>query len=69
MYIIHETIVSVSQYMHDPRERHMQLVDKILQYLKSNLGKVCFLEKNLTLKIYTDPNYVGFVIDKKSIPS
>nr|KYP37079.1 Retrovirus-related Pol polyprotein from transposon TNT 1-94 [Cajanus cajan] len=39
----------MSQFMHDPRERHMQAVDKILQYLKSNLGKGLLFKREDTL--------------------
>lgn len=58
----------VSQFMHDPRERHMQAVDKILQYLKSSPGKGLLFkrEDTLTMKIYTDANYAGSITDRKS---
>nr|KYP62702.1 Copia protein [Cajanus cajan] len=58
----------VSQFMHDPRERHMQAVDKILQYLKSSLGNgLLFKRKDtLTMKIYTDADYAGSITDRKS---
>nr|KYP45843.1 hypothetical protein KK1_032597 [Cajanus cajan] len=54
--------------MHEPRERHMQAVYKILQYLKSSLGKRLLFkrEDTLTMKIYTDADYVGSIIDRKS---
>nr|KYP34599.1 hypothetical protein KK1_044433 [Cajanus cajan] len=57
----------VSQFMHDPRERHMQVVDKILQYLKSSPGKGLLFkrEDTLTMKIYTDADYAGSITDKK----
>ena len=29
----------VSQFMHDPRERHLQIVNRIIQYLKASVGK------------------------------
>nr|KYP34594.1 hypothetical protein KK1_044428 [Cajanus cajan] len=53
--------------MHDPRERHMQAVDKILQYLKSSPGKGLLFkrEDTLTMKIYTDADYAGSITDKK----
>jgi len=40
--------------MHDPREGHMQAIDKILPYLKSSLRNGLFFRKGdtLTLKIY-----------------
>jgi len=41
--------------MHDVRERHMQVIEKILQYLKSSPGKELIFRKRdtLMLKIYT----------------
>jgi len=44
----------VSQFMHDPKEKHMQAIDKIFQYLKLSLRKrLCFKKGDiLTLKIY-----------------
>ena len=58
----------VSQFMHDPRERHMQAVDKILQYLKSSPGNGLLFKREDTLnrKIYTDVDYAGSITDRKS---
>ncbi|WVY94335.1 hypothetical protein V8G54_033423 [Vigna mungo] len=58
----------VSQFMHDPRERHMQAIDKILQYLKSSPGNGLLFkrEDTLTMKIYTDADYAGSITDRKS---
>nr|KYP52093.1 hypothetical protein KK1_026003 [Cajanus cajan] len=58
----------VSQFMHDPRERHMQAVDKILQYLKSSPRKGLLFKRNdtLTMKIYTNANYASSITDRKS---
>jgi len=57
------TITMVSQCMHDPRERHMQEVDKILHCLKSGPrnGLLFRKEDTLTDKIYVNAIYVGFV--------
>jgi uncharacterized protein (DUF2147 family) len=37
----------VSQFMHNPRERHMNAVMRILRYLKSAPGKGILFTKNL----------------------
>jgi len=49
----------VSQFMHDPRERHLQAVNRIIQYLKASLGKGLIFKKgeNLSTKIYTNVDY------------
>ena len=53
--------------MHDPRERHLQAVNRIIQYLKSSLGKKLFKkEKNLSMKVYIDVDYVGSIIYRRS---
>ncbi|RDY07283.1 putative mitochondrial protein, partial [Mucuna pruriens] len=41
----------VSQFMHDPRERHLQAVERILQYLKASLGKGLLFRKEGTLSM------------------
>jgi len=58
----------VSQFMHDPRERHLQAVDKIIQYLKASPGKGLLLKKgeNLSMKVYTDADYAGLIVDRRS---
>jgi hypothetical protein len=58
----------VSQFMHDPHERHLQAVDRILQYLKANPGRGLLFKKNeqLSMEVYTDADYAGSVIDRRS---
>jgi len=36
----------VSQFMHDPKERHLQAVNKILQYLKTSPGRGLLFQRN-----------------------
>ncbi|RDX71963.1 hypothetical protein CR513_48619, partial [Mucuna pruriens] len=58
----------VSQFMHDPRERHLQAVERILQYLKASLGKGLLFRKEgiLSMEIYTNTNYAGSIMDRRS---
>ena len=58
----------VSQFMHDPRERHLQTVNRIIQYLKASPGKGLLLKKgeNLFMKIYIDADYAGSIVDRRS---
>ncbi|RDY05095.1 Copia protein, partial [Mucuna pruriens] len=58
----------VSQFMHDPKERHLQAVERILQYLKASLGKGLLFKKEgtLSMEIYTDADYAGSVVDRRS---
>ncbi|RDX81893.1 Copia protein, partial [Mucuna pruriens] len=54
--------------MHDPRERHLQTVERILQYLKASPGKGLLFKKEgiLSMKIYTDVYYARLVVDRRS---
>ena len=58
----------VSQFMHNPSEEHMDAVIRILCYLKSSPGKWLMFSKNnhLNIKGYTDVDWTGNVLDKKS---
>jgi len=58
----------VNHFMHDLRERHMQEVDKSSGLgVKPRKGGLFFKKGDtLTLKIYTNADYEGFVIDRKS---
>ena len=54
--------------MHDPRERHLQAVNKILQYLKKSPGRGLLFKRNekLIMEVYIDVDYEGSIIDRKS---
>jgi len=58
----------VSQFMHDPRERLLQAMNKIFQYLKTNFGRGLLFKRNekLKLEVYTDANYAGYITYRKS---
>ncbi|RVW86032.1 Retrovirus-related Pol polyprotein from transposon RE1 [Vitis vinifera] len=58
----------ISQFMHDPREPHLQTAYKVLHYLKGNPGKGILFKKNntLALEAYTDADCVGSLVDRRS---
>jgi len=57
-----------SQFMHNPRERHLQAVNRIIQYLKASPGKGLLFKKgeNLSMKVYMDADYAGSIVDRRS---
>jgi len=57
-----------SRYMNNPNELHMKVVNRILQYLKGTPGKGLYLAKNSNrnLEVYTDADWAGSIIDRKS---
>ena len=58
----------VSQFMQAPYEKHMEAINKIMRYLKTTPGKgLMFRKTNIkTIKAYTDLDWAGFVVDRKS---
>ena len=58
----------VSQFMHNPREVHLQAVYRILHYLKANPGKGILFRRNtgVLLEAYTDADYAGSPVDRRS---
>ncbi|BBH03624.1 hypothetical protein Prudu_014548 [Prunus dulcis] len=58
----------VSQFMHEPREVHMQAVERILRYLKSSPGKGLLFSKhnNFAIEAYTDADWAGSISDRRS---
>ena len=55
----------INQFLHDPREPHLQAAYMVLHYLKGNLEKEILFKKNdtLALEAYTDTDYAGPVAD------
>ena len=55
----------VSQFMHKPKELHLQSIYRILHYLKGTLGKGILFKKEakLTLEAYTDADYTSSMVD------
>jgi len=58
----------VSQFMHCPSKDHMEVVGRILRYLKSALGRELMFSKNghLDIEGYTDADWAGNLFDRKS---
>nr|CAN68502.1 hypothetical protein VITISV_015736 [Vitis vinifera] len=59
----------VSQYMHNPREQHMNAVMRILRYLKNASGKGILFTKNVdhqSIEVYTDADWASAVDDRRS---
>ena len=59
----------MSQYMHNPREQHMNAIIRILRYLKGAPGKCIMFTKHADLqsiKVYTDVDWVGVIDDGRS---
>ena len=58
----------ISQFMHDPREPHLQVAYRVLHYLKGNPRKGILFKKSntLALKAYTDADYAGSLVDRRS---
>ncbi|KAL0551185.1 hypothetical protein IC582_010271 [Cucumis melo] len=61
----------VSQFMQAPYEKHMEAVNRILRYLKNTPGKGLMFRKinRKTIEAYTDSDWAGSVIDRKSTSS
>jgi len=58
----------VSQFMHCPREVHLQATYTILHYLKGTPGRWILYKRNgnTILEAYADANYVGSIIGRRS---
>ena len=53
----------VSRFMHDPRKTHLQVVKKILQYLKKSLGRGLLFKRSekIRMEVYPDVDYPGSI--------
>ncbi|PON48498.1 LOW QUALITY PROTEIN: hypothetical protein PanWU01x14_236930 [Parasponia andersonii] len=57
----------VSQYMHSPFEEHLEVVYRILRYLKDDTRQGIILKNEHTsIEVYTDADWVGSIDDRKS---
>ena len=58
----------ITQFMHSPKEAHLQVAYRVLQYLKGTPSKGILFKRNegLVLEAYTDADYVGSIINRRS---
>ncbi|XP_062118820.1 uncharacterized mitochondrial protein AtMg00810-like [Humulus lupulus] len=59
----------VSQYMHNPCQQHLNVVYKILRYLKQTPGKGLYLKKKTSdqkVEVFTNTDWAGSIDDRKS---
>ena len=58
----------VSQFMHNPREVHLQAFYRIVHNLKANPGKgILYIRiTGVVLEAYTDLDYAGSLTDRRS---
>ena len=61
----------VSQFMHAPGQQHFDVVYRFLRYLKGSLGKgLLFIgHGHLQVESFTDANWHGSVVDRRSTSS
>ena len=61
----------ISQFMHDPREIHLQAAYRVLHYLKAHPGKKILFKKTsyIALEIYTKADFAGSSLDRWSTTS
>ena len=62
------SISVISQFMHDPKEVHLQVIYRVLHYLKAHIGKGILFKKGSTinLAVYTDADFAGSPVDGRS---
>ena len=55
--------------MHNLKGTHLKVVYRILHYLKGTVGKGILFKKGgeLSLETYTNTDYAGLVVDRRSI--
>ncbi|CAN6696244.1 unnamed protein product [Malus baccata var. baccata] len=58
----------VSQFMHSPTVDHLNIVKRILRYLKGSIGRGILMQNNQSTSIsgYTDADSAGNAIDRRS---
>ncbi|XP_039004039.1 uncharacterized mitochondrial protein AtMg00810-like [Hibiscus syriacus] len=58
----------ISQFMHAPREKHLEAAYRILRYLKGTTSKGLHFKKNVnrSIEVYTDADWAGAINDRRS---
>jgi hypothetical protein len=58
----------ISQFMHAPTEAHMQIVKRVLRYLKGSIGRGILMQNNQHTNImgFSDADWAGNACDRKS---
>ncbi|CAA6668286.1 unnamed protein product [Spirodela intermedia] len=61
-------VAILSQFMHDPREPHLQVAYRVLACLKGTIGQGLLFKRNgrTSMKIYMDVDYACSVVDQRS---
>ena len=66
------TISLVSQFMHNPKEDHLQAIFRILRYLKGSPGRGQLFskqDKSLDVEAFTNVDWASSVDDRRSTSS
>ena len=66
--LLSETGMYFSQHMQHPNTEHLEMVTRILRYLKGSPGLGLFIKKhnNRGISIYTDTSCAGELTDRRS---
>ena len=62
------TVGVLSQFMHTPRVSHLHATHRVLRFLKGTIGRGLLFRRNsgLDLEVYTDADYAGSIVDRRS---
>ena len=62
------TVSVISQYMHSPTQRHMNVIFHVLRYLKGTLGKGLMFQKTEQrgIESFVDADWAGSIEDNRS---
>ncbi|KAM2405008.1 hypothetical protein ACFXTH_032271 [Malus domestica] len=65
---ISHSVIIASQFMHSPTIEHLNLVKRILRYLKGSVGRGMLMAKNDNTQImgYCNADWAGNTLDRKS---